>query len=464
YVIYTSGSTGTPKGVLVPHRGVVNLLLAAGGHFGAGPGLRMLQAASLSFDASVLEIFLPLVTGGTLVLAPHEALLDAHELWALLIRERVSALAATPALLATLPEHPYPELRTVTVGGDRSTADVVAWWSPGRRLLNVYAPTEATIYSTLFDCAAADGGSPPIGRPIANLRAYVLDPRMTPVPTGGAGEVFLGGAGVARGYHGRPDLTAERFVPDPFSGEPGARLYRSGDRARRRADGELEFLGRLDAQVKVRGFRIEPGEVEAALRAHPSVRDAAVVARDDPAGDPRLVAYVVPVRGGHRGGFETGELRGFLFARLPEYMVPSAFVTVDALPLAPTGKLDRRALPAPEDASAAAHDPFAPPRTPEEEALARIWAAVLGVERVGIHDSFLDLGGHSLHAVRVGSRVREEFGVALDLRRFFAAPTVAALAAQLAEAGAGAAGDDAAEDEPALRAVPRTRRRRTTQR
>ncbi|MEW5928253.1 MAG: amino acid adenylation domain-containing protein, partial [Gemmatimonadota bacterium] len=274
YVIYTSGSTGTPKGVLVPHRGVVNLLLAAREHFGAGPGLRMLQAASLSFDAAVVEIFAPLTSGGTVVLAPRETLLDSQELWLLMIRERISALAATPALLAALPEHSYPELRAVTSGGDRTTAEIVARWAPGRRLLNAYAPTEATVYATVFDCAAAGEGPPPIGRPIANLRAYVLDARMAPVPLGGAGEVYLGGAGVVRGYHGRAELTAERFVPDPFSGDVGARLYRTGDRARRRADGELEFLGRVDAQVKVRGFRIEPGEVEAALRAPPGVRDA----------------------------------------------------------------------------------------------------------------------------------------------------------------------------------------------
>jgi amino acid adenylation domain-containing protein len=459
YVIYTSGSTGTPKGVLVPHRGVVNLLRAAQEHFGSGPGLRMVQAASFSFDASVVEILVPLAAGGTVVLPSRETLLDSQELWALLIRERVSAVLATPALLSTLPEHPYPELRTVVAGGDRSGADTVARWSPGRRLLNAYGPTEASVYSTVFDCAGAGDGPPPVGRPIANVRAYVLDARTTPVPLGGVGEVLLGGVGVARGYHGRPELTAERFVPDPFSGEPGARLYRTGDRGRLRAGGELEFLGRVDEQVKVRGFRVEPGEIEAALRAHPAVRDTAVVAREDAAGDLRLVAYVAAARGGHRLGFETGELRGFLFARLPEHMVPAAFVVLDALPLTPAGKLDRRALPAPEGASAAAHAPLVPPRTPVEEALARIWAEVLGAERVGVHDNFIDLGGHSLHAVRVGARVREEFGVALDLRRFFAAPTIAALAAQLAEAGAASA-DGAAEDEPAVTAVPRTQRRR----
>ena len=448
YVIYTSGSTGTPKGVLVPHRGVVNLLLAAREHLGAGPGLRMLQAASLSFDASVLEIFGPLTSGGVVVLAPRETLLDSQELWSLMIRERVSAVAATPGFLAALPEHSYPELRVVVTGGDRATAETVARWAPGRRLLNAYAPTEATVYSTVFDCAGAGDGPPPVGRPIANLRAYVLDARMAPVPLGGAGEVYLGGAGVVRGYHGRAGLTAERFVPDPFSGEPGARLYRTGDRARRRADGELEFLGRVDAQVKVRGFRIEPGEVEAALRAHPGVRDAAVAARDDAAGDRRLVAYVVA------DGESAAELRGFLSGRLPEHMVPSAFVALDALPLTPTGKLDRRALRAPEDAAAAVRAPYAAPRTPLEAALAGMWASVLGVERVGVHDDFFELGGHSLHAVRVGTRVREAFGVGLDLRQFFDAPTVAGLAALLAASGAASAPDDATpEDEAAVMAV-----------
>jgi|GEM_PF-628006 len=445
YVIYTSGSTGKPKGVLVPHRGVVNLLTAAREHFGAGPGTRMLQAASLSFDASVLEIFLPLTTGGTVHLARRDTLLDPEALGALLRSERITALAATPALLTTLPDGPYPELRVLTVGGDRCGADLAARWSGGRRMLNAYAPTEATVYSTVFDCSAGEAGTPPVGRPIANARAYVLDTRMTPVPVGGAGEVFLGGAGVVRGYHGRPELTAERFVPDPFSGEPGARLYRTGDRGRRRADGELEFLGRVDDQVKIRGFRIEPAEVESALLSHPAVRDAVVAAREDVPGERRLVAYVVAA-----GGAEPSpaELRARVADRLPEYMVPSAFVVLDEIPLTATGKADRRALPAPAD-DAVPRTAYVAPRNPVEEALAAVWREVLGVERVGVHDDFVGLGGHSLLATRVMNRIRDVFGVELPVRTLFDADTVAELADRIEEA--------AAEEAPRIAPQPRSR-------
>ncbi|MFL5385319.1 MAG: AMP-binding protein, partial [Longimicrobiaceae bacterium] len=299
-------------------------------------------------------------------------------------------------------------------------AELVERWAPERRFFNLYGPTEATIWSATAACAPG-GGRPPIGRPVANTRAYVLDARGAPVPVGVPGELYVGGAGVSRGYAGRPGLTAERFVPDPF-GAAGGRLYRTGDRVRWSARGELEFLGRVDAQVKVRGFRIEPGEIEGALRRSEGVSDCVVVAREDVPGEKRLVAYVV-------GDAEAGVLREHLLGELPEYMVPSAFVFLDALPLTPNGKLDRKALPAPDFAPAEKR--YVAPRTPTEEALAEIWAETLRLERVGVTESFFDLGGHSLLATLMVARVQQVFGVEVPLRAIFDEPTVAELAGRV---------------------------------
>jgi acyl carrier protein len=291
-------------------------------------------------------------------------------------------------------------------------------------LTNLYGPTEAAVDVSCWTCPREDSsGVVPIGRPVWNTSLYVLDAALQPVPVGVPGELFIGGVQVARGYLDRPGLTAERFIPDPFSADPGARLYRTGDRARWRADGAIEYLGRLDFQVKIRGFRIELGEIEAVLREHESVADCVVVARGD-AGEQRLVAYVV-------GGAETDALREHLRQGLPDYMVPSAFVSLSHLPLTPSGKLDRKALPAPEYAAAA--DGYVAPRTPVEEVLAAVWAEVLRLERVGVHDNFFELGGHSLLATRMASRIRAEFSVELPLRTLFEGPTVAALAARVEE-------------------------------
>jgi acyl carrier protein len=317
---------------------------------------------------------------------------------------------------------------------------------PGARLYVEYGPTEATVAATARICGAegeASGAS--IGKPISNARVYLLDARGEPVPAGVAGELYVGGAGVARGYLGRPELTAERFVADPFGAEPGARLYRTGDLGRWLADGTVEFLGRVDAQVKVRGYRIEPGEIEARLLERDGVSEAVVVAREDGAGNRRLVAYVV-------GDAEMDALRAHLRQNLPDYMVPSAFVFLDALPLTPSGKLDRRALPAPELASAA--ERYVAPRTPTEEVLAGIWAELLRLERVGVTESFFELGGHSLLATRLVSRVRQVFGVEVPLRALFEGPTVAELARVVAERGEGALAGPVAEPAPGPEASP----------
>ncbi len=431
YVIYTSGSTGRPKGVMVPHRGLSNVIGVSLEAAAIRPGDRVLQAASASFDASVLEVFLALAGGGTLHLVERAALLSPAELAGRLLRERINVVVTPPSLLATLPPGDFPELRTLIVGGERCPAETAGRWARGRQMLNAYAPTEATIYATLHTCAPLPA-APPLGRPIANLRAYVLDGRMEPVPVGVPGEVYLGGAGVVRGYQGRPGLTAERFIPDPFAPAPGARMYRSGDVAQYLPDGALEFLGRIDDQVKIRGFRVEPGEIETVLRQHPRVRDAAVVLREDGRGDPLLAGYLVPADAlrDDPGEVDLAGVRAHLRARLPEYMVPGVLLVLEALPRTPTGKLDRRSLPDP-DAAVREPEPSAAPRTPVEEVLAAIWGEVLRRESIGREESFFDLGGHSLLAARVISRIRSDLAVEVPIRALFEEPTVARLAAEV---------------------------------
>ncbi|HEX8696633.1 MAG TPA: amino acid adenylation domain-containing protein [Longimicrobium sp.] len=424
YVIYTSGSTGRPKGVAVPHRGVANLVRAQVDAFRVAPESRVLQFASVSFDASVSEVLTALAAGATLVLAPREALLPGADLLWLLRRERVTVATLPPSALAVLGDADLPHLETLVTAGEACPPEVAARWAPGRRFLDAYGPTEATVCASISDPLEPSPSRPPIGRPLENATTYVLDGEMRPVPPGVPGELYVGGAGVARGYLGRPGMTAAAFVPDPFSSGPGARLYRTGDRVRWREDGQLDFLGRADEQVKVRGYRIEPGEVEAALRAHPAVRDAVVAARPDAAGGERLVAWAVA----DEAEASPAALRGHLGRLLPEYMVPSAVVVLAALPLTPNGKVDRRALPEPE---AVSEEDYAAPSTATEEALAGLWPALLGVERVGAADDFFRLGGHSLLATQLVSRIRDALGVEIPLRTVFESPTLAALAARI---------------------------------
>ncbi|HEU4452177.1 MAG TPA: amino acid adenylation domain-containing protein, partial [Longimicrobium sp.] len=423
YVIHTSGSTGTPKGVMVPHRGVPNLAFAQARRFGIDGTSRVLQFASFSFDAAVAELFDALLTGATLVMAPREALLPGAGLLETLRRGRVTVATLPPSVLAILPPDDLPELRTVVSAGEAVDAATVERWSAGRAFVNAYGPTEVTVCATSAACEA-DGRAPAIGRPLENVRVYVLDAAGRPAPVGVPGELYVGGVGVARGYLGRPGLTAGRFVPDPFGREPGARLYRTGDRVRWLDGGTLEFLGRLDEQVKVRGFRIEPGEVEAALRRHAGVRECIVVAREAASGEARLVGYVV-------GEADPGELRAQLRRSLPDYMVPGAFVALEQLPLTPNGKIDRRALPDPDPG---AGEDRAAPRTPTEEILAGIWGELLGMEGVGADDEFFALGGHSLLATRLVSRIREAFGVEMPIRAVFEDSVLSALSARVDEA------------------------------
>jgi amino acid adenylation domain-containing protein len=434
YVIYTSGSSGTPKAVGVTDSGLANLAAAQAAAFGLGPGSRVLQFAALGFDASVSEIFATLVSGATLCLAGADELVSAEALTALLRRRAITCVTLPPPLLALMAPQGLPALATVVAAGEACPAEVAAAWSPGRRFIDAYGPTETTVCATwtVVDEAAAP---PPIGRPLAGARAYLLDARLQPAASGQPGELYLGGAGVARGYLGRPELTAASFVPDPWGGGAGDRLYRSGDRARTLPDGRLLFLGRGDHQVKVRGYRIEPGEVEAALRRHPQVADAVVVGRAG-AGGSRLVAYCVPAPGAPPAW---GELRGWLQERLPAYMVPEVLVPLAALPLTANGKVDRRALPAPDRSRPELAVPYLAPRTQLESALASIWSDLLDLEQIGANDSFFELGGNSLLVTQAISRVRAALHVDLDLARVMRAPTIAAMAAIVLERQAGGA-------------------------
>ncbi len=431
YVVYTSGSTGRPKGVELTRAGLLNLVAWHRRAFALTAADRSALMASPGFDASVWEVWPVLAAGACLVVADPAARLDPVRLRDWLVAQRITVtFVPTPLAerLLGLAWPPGTPLRVLLTGGDA----LHRYPPPGLPfvLVNNYGPTETTVVATSAGVEPADRPArrPPIGRPIDNVRVYLVDDRGRPVEGDEPGELWIGGAGVARGYRHRPDLTAEKFVPDPFAGEPGARLYRTGDLARRRPDGQLEFLGRLDEQVKVRGHRIEPDEVAAALDRVPGVAASVVTAREDVSGDARLVAYVVPADGAPP---PAGVLRRALAAVLPDAMVPSVFVRLPALPLTASGKVDRAALPAPDDANVLRDGPFAAPRTPVERRLAAILADLLGVEQVGADDNFFLLGGHSLLGAQLVARVADAFGVELPLRTVFDAPTVSGLAAEV---------------------------------
>jgi amino acid adenylation domain-containing protein/thioester reductase-like protein len=428
YVIYTSGSTGKPKGVQVLHRGVVNFLTSMQHEPGLTDQDGLLAVTTLSFDIAVLELFLPLIVGARVEIATQETASDGMLLMEKLVESEATIIQATPATYRMLIEAGWQgdsQLR-VLCGGEAMPQDLAGQLlTRCASLWNMYGPTETTIWSTVYP-VDAHGGPISIGRPIGNTQLYLLDSQMEPVPVGVVGELYIGGDGVARGYLNRPELNAEKFIPDPFGSEPGARLYATGDVARYLPDGNVEFLGRNDHQVKIRGFRIELGDIEAPLAQHPAIRHPVVVVREDSPGDKRLVGYLVMDDG--QPEIPVGELRAFLRDRLPDYMLPSVFVTLDAMPLTPNEKVDRRALPAPPQTRPDLEATYVAPRNPLEEELAQLCAGVLSLERVGIHDNFFDLGGNSLLATRLIFQVRERFEVQVLLRSLFEEPTVAGLA------------------------------------
>ncbi|MCY9048995.1 non-ribosomal peptide synthetase DhbF [Bacillus inaquosorum] len=443
YIIYTSGSTGRPKGVVVTLKSLSNFLLSMQEAFSLGEEDRLLAVTTVAFDISALELYLPLISGAQIVIAQKETIREPQALAQMIEYFDINIMQATPTLWHALVTNEPEKLRglRVLVGGEALPSGLLqALHELHCPVTNLYGPTETTIWSAAAFLEEGLKGVPPIGKPIWNTQVYVLDNGLQPVPPGVVGELYIAGTGLARGYFRCPDLTAERFVADPY-GPPGARMYRTGDQARWRADGSLDYIGRADHQIKIRGFRIELGEIDAVLAKHPDIEQAAVVVREDQPGDKRLVAYVVAA-----SAIDTAELRRYVGASLPDYMVPAAFVEMDELPLTPNGKLDRKALPAP-DLSTSVSDRG--PRTPQEEILCDLFAEVLGLARVGIDDSFFELGGHSLLAARLMSRIREVMGAELGIAKLFDEPTVAGLAAHL---------DQAQSARPALQRAERPER------
>ncbi|HVR96679.1 MAG TPA: amino acid adenylation domain-containing protein [Thermoanaerobaculia bacterium] len=444
YVVYTSGSTGKPKGVEIPHAGLMNLVRWHMDLYEVRPGDRGTQIASPAFDASIWELWPYLASGASLHIPDEETRLSSAGMVRWWAQEGITLAYLMTPLAAGVLEEKIPgnlEVRALIIGGDRLHRGPDP--EVGFKLMNHYGPAEYSVTCTVVQVPpqppeGEESGTPTIGRAIDNTRIYLLDRHGEPVPVGVPGELYVAGLGLARGYHNRPDLTAEKFVPDPFAGESGARMYRTADLVRWLPDGDMDFLGRLDHQVKVRGFRIELGEVEAALGQHPGLREVAVLVREDRPGDRRLAAYAVPDGG---AAVSADELRAFLRERLPEYMVPSSFLFLDALPLTANGKVDRCALPAPEWQPETS---YVAPRNAAEATLASLFAEVLQVETVGVEDSFFERGGHSLLATRLASRVREAFGVELGVRAVFEAPTVAGLAAAVSGLAGQTAGPVAA--------------------
>ncbi|WJQ84451.1 linear gramicidin non-ribosomal peptide synthetase LgrC [Brevibacillus brevis] len=426
YVIYTSGSTGLPKGVMVEHHSVVNLTHALIHSFQIDPTSRVLQFTSFSFDVSVSEIAMTLLAGATLVMEDRELLLPGPELIQVLQEQRITTVTMASSVVSALPQADLPDLKTLIVGGEALSCELVARHATDRQFFNCYGPTETTVTATLTRCEN-NGQNPTIGRPIANVEVYVLDAYLQPVAIGVPGELYIGGKGIARGYWNRPELTEERFINHHF-GKEGERLYRTGDLVRYTEDGQLEFLGRIDDQVKIRGYRIELGEIENRLRHHPAVQNVVVIAREDREGDKRLTAYLVGANEQQPGD---AELIHYLKETLPEYMVPTGYVWMAEIPLTVNGKVNRRALPVPDWGQGEKEKEYVAPRTPTEEIVAHIWSQVLSVEGMGIHDDFFQLGGHSLLATQTVSRLKEAFGVEVPLRTLFENPSVAQMSEKL---------------------------------
>ncbi|MEH1882693.1 amino acid adenylation domain-containing protein [Nostoc sp.] len=432
YIIYTSGSTGTPKGVAVPHQ-AVNRLVCNTNYVQFVPSNRVAQASKTSFDAATFEIWGSLLHGARLVIIPQNIVLSPQSFAAYIREQKISILFLTPALfnqLASIVPEAFKDLHHLLIGGDAldpNSVKAVLRNGPPKRLLNAYGPTESTTFACCYLVQDIPEGATnvPIGRPISNTQIYILDSKLQPVPVSTPGELYISGDGLARGYLNRPELTEEKFIPNPFGEIGGRRLYKTGDLARFLPDGNIEFLGRIDNQVKIRGFRIELGEIEALLSQHSDVQQAVVIAREDIPGDKRLIAYIVP---NQKLDLSVTTLKGFLQEKLPSYMVPAAFVILDSLPLTPNGKVDRRNLPACDRTRPDLEETFVAARNPIEKTLAVIWTELLGLERIGVNDNFFCLGGHSLIATQILSRVREVFQVELSFQQIFANPTIAGLA------------------------------------
>ncbi|MBE9224525.1 amino acid adenylation domain-containing protein [Phormidium sp. LEGE 05292] len=427
YLIYTSGSTGKPKGVLVTHEGLSNLTLDKIRTCKVKPNSRILQFFSLSFDASIPEIVMALGSGAALHLATSEDLLPGSALMNLLKEQAITHITLPPSALAVLPTTELPALEMVLVGGEAPSSELIANWSKGRLFINAYGPTETTVNASMVECGKSGKFFPTI-RPAANKQFYILDQHLQLVPIGVPGELYIGGVGLARGYLNRPEKTTEAFIPNPFESGEGKRLYKTGDLACYLNDGHIKLLGRLDHQVKIRGFRIELGEIEAILSQHSAIQESIVIVREDQSGDKRLVAYIVYDR---KNTLSISDLRRFISEKLPKYMIPSIFVTLEALPLNPNGKIDRFTLPVPDWNRPESEVAFVAPRTPTEQILAEVFANVLKVEQVGVHHNFFELGGHSLLATQLVAQLLKTIEVEVTVVDLFEAPTVVGLAERI---------------------------------
>jgi len=437
YVIYTSGSTGKPKGVMNTHQGICNRLLWMQDQYQLTSVDAVLQKTPFSFDVSVWEFFWPLLAGVRLVVARPGGHQDPAYLVRIIVEQHITVIHFVPSMLRYFLEASgikrCTSLRHVICSGEELSRDLQERFFSrmNSQLHNLYGPTEAAVDVTHWTCLRSSKlRIVPIGRPVANTTTYILDSSLQPVPIGVTGQLYLGGVQVARGYLNRPELTAEKFIRDPFDEKQEARLYKTGDLARYLPDGNVEFLGRIDHQVKIRGFRIEIGEIEAVLGQHPELQETTIIAREDQFGDKCLVAYVVP---GKKAPISINDLRSFLKGKLPGYMVPSAFVVLDSLPLTPNGKIDRKALPGLTMERSDIESVFVRPRTPVEEILCGIWCDVLGLKEVSIHNNFFDSGGHSLLATQVMSRISKALELEIPLRFLFEAPTPAGLAMRITQ-------------------------------
>ncbi|MFN8596431.1 MAG: amino acid adenylation domain-containing protein [Anaerolineae bacterium] len=442
YIIYTSGSTGKPKGTLLQHRGLCNFITAYIKAFDINPDSRVLQFFSFGFDGSVADIFSALLSGATLCLASRETLLSTPDLHALLKTQRITTALMPPSALTLLPSDDLPDLCTLITGGDSCPPELAARWSQSRSFFNAYGPTEATVAVSWYRVVDQNEAIIPIGKPIANTQHYVLDKHLRPVPIGVPGELHVGGVDLARGYLNRPELTAEKFIANPFKSEiqnQKSKIYKTGDLVRYRADGNIEFLGRIDQQVKIRGFRVELGEIESLVRQQPGVRECAVLAREDTPNEKRLVAYLVPNGQLSSEAEFISMLRTALKDKLPAYMIPAAFVMMEALPLTTHGKLDRKALPAPDRERAETDRVYVAPRDIWEFHLVRLWEELLDVHPISVTDNFFELGGHSLIAVRLMARIQQQLNRPIPLVQLFQEPTIEHLAHILREGIADAA-------------------------
>ncbi|MEJ2633925.1 MAG: amino acid adenylation domain-containing protein [Calditrichia bacterium] len=458
YVIYTSGSTGRPKGTMLQHQGVWNLCKAIRRDFALGPGRVVLQFFSIGFDGSVADIFGAILNGGSLYLPEQTRMLSTEE-WVSIISDfNIAHFLLPPSFLSGLPEKDIAGPKTFISGADLCTWDLANRWSQYHNFANAYGPTEATVASSwhAVKSQSAKSGSVPIGRPIDNVKFYILDRNLNPVPIGVSGELYIAGVNLARGYLHRPDLTAEKFIPNPFDHQSGSRLYKTGDLVRYLPDGNVEFLGRIDYQVKVRGFRIEIGEIEVVLNQHPKIKEALILAQEDTPGNKRLVAYIISAE---KPDPSVSKLRSFLKEKLPEYMIPSAFVFLEKFPLNPNGKINRKALPLPELIRPNLSKEFVPPGTETENALAKIWQEVLGIEKVGIYDNFFELGGDSVQAAIVSNRIQELLGKPFQVKTIFLTDNIAQLASYIAEHSSDQIdGKPGQKDEIAIRPISRDRR------